>query len=61
VVLGASLVTIVPAALAGSTALIMVAVLLLLVVPALLAMFLYAYRSPQVWAVRPHGDASLKD
>lgn len=61
VVLGASLVTIVPAALAGSTALIMVAVLLPLVVPALLAMFLYAYRSPQVWAMRPHRDASLKD
>lgn len=60
VVLGASLVTIVPAALAGSTALIMVAVLLPLVVPALYAMFRYAYRSPQVWAARPSGEASLK-
>ena len=61
VVLGASLITIVPAALAGSTALIMVAVLLPLVVPALYAMFRYAYRSPQVWAARTRDDASLKD
>jgi hypothetical protein len=60
-VLGASLITIVPAALAGSTALILVALLMPLVLPALLAMFLYAYRSPQVWAARPRGDGSLTD
>ena len=52
VVLGASLVTIIPAALAGPAAVIMVAVLLPLVVPAFIASFLYAYRSPQVWAQR---------
>jgi hypothetical protein len=52
VVLGASLVTIIPAALAGPSAVIMVAVLLPLVVPAFIASFLYAYRSPQVWARR---------
>jgi hypothetical protein len=49
VVLGASLITIIPAALAGEAALLMVAVLLPLVVPAFVASFLYAYRSPQVW------------
>jgi hypothetical protein len=54
VVLVASLVTIIPAALAGTAAVIMVAVLLPLVVPAFVASFLYAYRSPQVWA-RPTG------
>jgi hypothetical protein len=58
-VLGASLITIVPAMLAGSTARIMVAVLLPLVLPALYAMFRYAYRSPQVWAARPRSDDSL--
>ena len=52
VVLGATLVTIIPAALAGEAAIFMVAVLLPLVVPALVASFLYAYRSPQVWAQR---------
>ena len=52
VVLGATLVTIIPAALAGEAAIFMVAVLLPLVVPALVASFLYAYRSPQVWARR---------
>ena len=52
VVLGASLVTIIPAALAGPAAVLMVAVLLPLVVPAFVASFLYAYRSPQVWARR---------
>ena len=50
VVLGATLVTIIPAALAGEAAIFMVAVLLPLVVPAFIASFLYAYRSPQVWA-----------
>ena len=49
VVLLASLVTVIPAALAGEAALFMVAVLLPLVVPAFVASFLYAYRSPQVW------------
>ena len=52
VVLGATLVTIIPAALAGDAAIFMVAVLLPLVVPAFVASFLYAYRSPQVWARR---------
>ena len=55
VVLGASLVTIIPAALAGAAAVVMVAVLLPLVVPAFVASFLYAYRSPQVWAGRASG------
>jgi hypothetical protein len=61
VVLDASLITIVPAALAGSTAMIMVAMLLPLVLPALYAMFRYAYRSPQVWAARTRDEASLND
>ena len=52
VVLLASLVTIIPAALAGPAAVILVAVLLPLVVPAFIASFLYAYRSPEVWARR---------
>ena len=55
VVLGASLITIIPAALAGAAAVFMVAVLLPLVVPAFVASFLYAYRSPQVWAGRAGG------
>lgn len=55
VVLGATLVTIIPAALAGEAAIFMVAVLLPLVVPAFIASFLYAYRSPQVWAQRADG------
>jgi hypothetical protein len=50
VVLLASLATLIPAALAGPAAVIVVAVLLPLVVPAFVASFLYAYRSPQVWA-----------
>lgn len=50
VVLGATLVTMIPAVLAGGAAAFMVAVLLPLLVPAFIAMFLYAYRSPQVWA-----------
>lgn len=56
VVLGASLITTIPAALSGPAAVIMVAVLLPLVVPAFIASFLYAYRSPQVW--RTEGSAS---
>jgi len=52
VVLGATLVTVIPAALAGEAAIFMVAVLLPLVVPALIASFLYAFRSPQVWSRR---------
>jgi hypothetical protein len=56
VVLGASLITIIPAALAGPAAVIMVAVLLPLVVPAFVASFLYAYRSPGVWARRAGGQ-----
>ena len=49
VVLLASLATVIPAALAGGAALVVVAALLPLVVPAFVASFLYAYRSPQVW------------
>jgi hypothetical protein len=49
VVLGATLVTVIPAALAGAAAVILVAVLLPLLAPAFIASFLYAYRSPQVW------------
>lgn len=56
VVLGATLVTIIPAALAGEAALFMVAVLLPLVVPAFIAGFLYAYRSPGIWASRPGSE-----
>ena len=54
VVLLASLVTIIPAALAGPAAVIMVAVLMPLVVPAFVASFLYAYCSPQVWRTDSH-------
>jgi hypothetical protein len=39
----------VPAALAGSAARVVVAVLLALVAPAFYAAYRYAYRSPQVW------------
>lgn len=49
VVLLATLVTVIPAVLAGGAALLMVAVLLPLVVPAFVASFLYAYRSPGLW------------
>jgi hypothetical protein len=49
VVVGASLVTAIPAVLAGGAALMLVAVLVPLLVPAFVAIFLYAYRSPQVW------------
>lgn len=52
VLLIASLATIVPVAMVGSAALVVVVVLLPLVVPAFVATFLYAYRSPQVWAGR---------
>jgi hypothetical protein len=55
VVLFASLATVIPAALAGGAAVLTVAVLLPLVVPAIVASFLYAYRSPRVWAT-PVGD-----
>jgi hypothetical protein len=56
VVLFASLATMVPALLAGPAAMIVVAALLPLLVPAFIASFLYAYRSPQVWA-QPAGQA----
>ena len=49
VLLLASLVTVVPAALAGSAARLVVAVLLPMVVPAFYAAYRYAYRSPQLW------------
>ena len=50
VVLFATLVTAIPALLAGPAAVLLVAVLMPLVVPAFIASFLYAYRSPRVWA-----------
>lgn len=49
VVLGATLLTIVPAVLAGGAAVIVVAALLPFVAPAFYAAYRYAYRSPQVW------------
>lgn len=49
VVLVASLVTAIPAALAGSAARLVVAALLALLAPAFYAAYRYAYRSPQVW------------
>jgi len=52
VVLGATLVTTVPALLAGDAARLVVAVLLPLVAPAFVASFLYAYRSPDLWRDR---------
>jgi hypothetical protein len=58
VVLGATLITLVPAVLAGGAAAFMVLVLLPLLVPAFVAVFLFAYRSPQLWA-SSSGDASL--
>ena len=56
VVLLASLVTTIPALLAGPAAVVIVAALLPLLVPAFVASFLYAYRSPQVW--RSQGQAA---
>ena len=56
VVLAASMVTLVPALLSGDAARLVVAVLLPLVVPAFVASFLYAYRSPQLW--RDRGSTS---
>lgn len=52
VVLAASLVTLVPALLAGEDARLVVALLMPLVVPAFVANFLYAYRSPDLWRGR---------
>lgn len=52
VVLLATLATLVPAVLAGGAAVITVAIVLPLVAPAFVASFLYAYRSPQLWADR---------
>lgn len=49
VMLVATLATVVPAALAGSAARIVVASLLPLVAPAFYAAYRYAYRSPQLW------------
>lgn len=52
VLLVASLVPVVPAALSGSAARLLVAVLLPLVAPAFYATYLYAYRSPHLWRAR---------
>ena len=49
VLLFATLVSIVPAALAGSSALIVIGVLLPFVAPAFVAAYRYAYRSPDLW------------
>ena len=45
----ATIVTIVPVALAGLNALVVVGALLPFVVPAFVATYLYAYRSPELW------------
>lgn len=52
VVIGANLVTVIPAVLAGDAARIVVLVLLPLVLPAFYATYRYAYRSPQVWRAK---------
>jgi len=49
VLLVATLVSIVPVALAGSAAMLVVGVLLPFVVPAFVAAYRYAYRSPELW------------
>jgi len=49
VVIGANLVTAIPAMLAGADARMLVILLLPLVLPAFYAAYRYAYRSPQVW------------
>jgi hypothetical protein len=49
VVIGAILVTAIPAVLAGADARFMVIMLLPLVLPAFYAAYRYAYRSPQLW------------
>ncbi len=49
VLLFATLVTILPAALAGRAAMIVVGVLLTFVAPAFVAAYRYAYRSPELW------------
>jgi hypothetical protein len=52
VVIGANLVTVIPAMLAGDAARMVVLVLLPLVLPAFYAIHRYAYRSPQVWRAK---------
>ena len=49
VVAGATLVTAIPAMLAGNEARFMLAVSLPLLLPAFLASYRYAYRSPEIW------------
>jgi hypothetical protein len=49
VLLFATLVTIVPAALSGRAAMLVVGALLPFVVPAFVAAYRYAYRSPELW------------
>ncbi len=49
VVLGATLVSTIPAAIAGTTARVVTAALLLVVAPAFYAAYRYAYRSPDIW------------
>lgn len=49
VVLAATLISTIPAAMAGSTARLVTGVLLLLVAPAFYAAYRYAYRSPDIW------------
>jgi hypothetical protein len=52
----AIVVTAVPAAIAGVAARLAVGLLLVVVVPACVASFLYAYRSPQLWIGREDPD-----
>jgi hypothetical protein len=49
IVLFATAVMLVPVALSGTAAIVFTVALLALVVPAYLAAFLYAYRSPHLW------------
>jgi hypothetical protein len=57
IVFAATLVMLVPVALAGAIAIAYTAVLLLLVAPAYVAAYLYAYRSPQLWnPAAPRGE-----
>jgi hypothetical protein len=51
VLLFATLVTVVPAALSGRAAIIVAGVLLAFVAPAFVATYRYAYRSPELWPV----------
>jgi len=52
VVSAATLITIIPAAIAGTDALIVVAIMLLFAAPAFYAAYRYAFHSPDVWQTK---------